>query len=74
MTWSLAPPSTYRRRTRAAAVHQARSPALIAAIRQAGSGRRRSDRAFALALELLIVGIASVVERSEEPETDRSPS
>lgn len=55
------------------AVDQARSPALIAAIRQAGSGRRRSDRAFALALALLILGITSVIERSEEPATDPSP-
>lgn len=54
------------------AVDQARSPALIAAIRQAGSGRRRSDRAFALALDLLILGITNVVERSEEPATDSS--
>jgi AcrR family transcriptional regulator len=45
------------------AVDQARSPALIAAIQQAGSGRQRSDRAFELALDLLIVGIASMVER-----------
>jgi AcrR family transcriptional regulator len=55
------------------AVDQARSPALIAAIREAGSGRRRSDRAFALALDLLIVGIASVVERGKEPAPDPSP-
>lgn len=55
------------------AADQARSPALNAAIRQAGSGRRRSDRAFGLALEMLIVGIASVVERGEEPETDSYP-
>jgi AcrR family transcriptional regulator len=54
------------------AVDQARSPALIAAIRQAGSGRRRSDRAFALALELLILGITSMIERSEAPATDSS--
>jgi AcrR family transcriptional regulator len=54
------------------AVDQARSPALIAAIRQAGSGRRRSDRAFALALELLILGITSVVERREAPAMDSS--
>ena len=54
------------------AVDQARSPALIAAIRQAGSGRRRSDRAFALALELLILGITSVIERREAPATDSS--
>jgi len=45
------------------AVDQARSPALIAAIQQAGSGRPRSDRAFELALDILVAGIASVVER-----------
>lgn len=43
------------------AVHQARSPALIAAIQHAGSGRQRSDRAFELALDILIAGIASLV-------------
>ena len=45
------------------AVDQARSPALKEAIRQAGSGRPRSDRAFELALDLLLVGIAKLVER-----------
>jgi len=45
------------------AVDQARSPALIAAIQQAGSGRPRSDRAFELALDILVAGIASMVER-----------
>lgn len=45
------------------AVDQARSPALIAAIQQAGSGRQRADRAFELALDLLLTGIAGVVER-----------
>ncbi len=45
------------------AVDQARSPALVAAIQQAGSGRRRSDRAFAVALDILIAGIASLVEQ-----------
>ncbi|MEO7350883.1 MAG: TetR/AcrR family transcriptional regulator C-terminal domain-containing protein [Marmoricola sp.] len=49
------------------AVDQARSPALIAAIQQAGSGRLRSDRAFELALDLLIVGIASMVEQGSLP-------
>jgi AcrR family transcriptional regulator len=44
------------------AVDQARSPALIAAIQHAGSGRQRSDRAFELALDLLVAGIASMVE------------
>ena len=42
-------------------VDQARSPALIAAIQQAGSGRERSDRAFELALDLLVAGITTVV-------------
>ena len=42
-------------------VDQARSPALIAAIQQAGSGRERSDRAFELALDLLVAGIAALV-------------
>ena len=46
------------------AVDQARSPALIAAIQQAGSGRQRSDRAFELALDILVAGIASMVERA----------
>ena len=45
------------------AVDQARSPALVAAIQQAGSGRQRSDRAFALALDILVAGIASLVEK-----------
>ena len=45
------------------AVDQARSAALIAAIRQAGSGRQRSDRAFELALDILIAGIASVAKQ-----------
>jgi AcrR family transcriptional regulator len=45
------------------AVDQARSPALIAAIREAGSGRDRSDRAFELALDILLAGIERVVER-----------
>ncbi len=44
-------------------VNQARSPALIAAIQQAGSGRQRSDQAFELALDLLIAGIAGLVDR-----------
>jgi hypothetical protein len=44
------------------AVDQARSPALIAAIQLAGTGRERADRAFELALDLLIAGIASLVE------------
>jgi AcrR family transcriptional regulator len=46
------------------AVDQARSPALIAAIQQAGSGRQRSDRAFELALDILIAGIANVADQS----------
>lgn len=45
------------------AVDQARSPALVAAIRHGGSGRERSDRAFDLALDLLVAGIASLVEK-----------
>ncbi len=45
------------------AVDQARSPALVAAIEQAGSGRERSDRAFELALDLLLIGIASLVSQ-----------
>jgi hypothetical protein len=44
-------------------VNQARSPALIAAIQQAGSARQRSDQAFELALDLLIAGIAGLVDR-----------
>ncbi|WP_212747307.1 TetR/AcrR family transcriptional regulator [Streptomyces montanus] len=44
------------------AVDQARSPALIAAIQQAGSGRQRSDRAFDLALDILIAGIANLAD------------
>jgi AcrR family transcriptional regulator len=44
------------------AVDQARSPALIAAIRQAGSGRERADRAFELALDVVVAGIATMVE------------
>ncbi len=44
------------------AVDQARSPALIAAIQQAGSGRQRSDRAFDLALDILIAGIARLAD------------
>ncbi len=43
-------------------VDQARSPALIAAIERAGSGRERSDRAFELALDLLVAGIAGLVD------------
>jgi AcrR family transcriptional regulator len=43
-------------------VNQARSPALIAAIQQAGSGRQRSDQAFELALDLLLAGIARLVD------------
>ena len=43
-------------------VDQARSPALIAAIQRAGSGRERSDRAFELALDLLVAGIAALVD------------
>lgn len=43
-------------------VDQAHSRALIAAIQQAGSGRERSDRAFELALDLLVVGIAALVD------------
>ena len=46
-----------------AAVDQARSPALIAAIQQAGSGRQRSDRAFELALDILIAGIANLADQ-----------
>ena len=45
------------------AVEQASSPALIAAIRQAGSGRERADRAFELALDVVVGGIATMVER-----------
>jgi len=45
------------------AVDQARSPALVAAIEQAGSSRERSDRAFELALDLLLIGIASLVSQ-----------
>jgi len=45
------------------AVDQARSPALIAAIRLAGTGRERADRAFELSLDVLIAGIATMVER-----------
>ena len=45
------------------AVAQAHSPALIAAIRLAGVGRTRADRAFELALDLLIAGIGSVFDR-----------
>jgi hypothetical protein len=44
-------------------VDQARSPALIAAIQQAGSGRERSERAFELALDLLLAGIGHLVDR-----------
>jgi AcrR family transcriptional regulator len=44
-------------------VNQARSPALIAAIQQAGSGRQRADQAFELALDLLLAGIARLVDR-----------
>ena len=44
------------------AVDQARSPALIAAIQQAGSGRQRSDRAFDLALDILVAGIAGLAD------------
>ena len=43
------------------AVDQARSPALIAAIQQAGSGRERADRAFELALDIVVSGIARMV-------------
>jgi len=42
-------------------VRQAHSQALIAAIEQAGSGRERSDRAFDLALDLLLAGIAALI-------------
>jgi len=45
------------------AVAQARSPALIAAIRRAGVGRKRADRAFELALDILIGGIGSLFDR-----------
>lgn len=45
------------------AVDQARSPALIAAIQLAGTGRQRADRAFELALDILLAGIASLVEQ-----------
>jgi AcrR family transcriptional regulator len=45
------------------ALDQARSRALIAAIQRAGSGRKRSDRAFELALDILLAGVASTVER-----------
>jgi AcrR family transcriptional regulator len=44
------------------AVDEARSPALIAAIQQAGSGRERADRAFELALDLLLAGIAALID------------
>lgn len=44
------------------AVSEARSRALVAAIQQAGTGRERADRAFELALDILIAGIASLVE------------
>jgi AcrR family transcriptional regulator len=40
----------------------ARSPALTAAIREAGAGRERADRAFEVALDVLLTGIASMVE------------
>jgi AcrR family transcriptional regulator len=43
-------------------VDHARSPALITAIQQAGSGHERSDRAFELALDLLVAGITGVVD------------
>jgi AcrR family transcriptional regulator len=43
-------------------VDRARSPALVAAIQQAGTGRERSDRAFDLALDLLVAGIAGLVD------------
>lgn len=43
------------------AVSEARSRALVAAIQQAGTGRERADRAFELALDILIAGIASLV-------------
>jgi AcrR family transcriptional regulator len=46
------------------ALDQARSPALVAAIQRAGSGRERSDRAFELALNILIAGVAGLVEGS----------
>jgi AcrR family transcriptional regulator len=45
------------------AADQARSPALIAAIRQAGSGRERADRAFELALDVVLAGIDALVAR-----------
>jgi AcrR family transcriptional regulator len=45
------------------AADQARSPALVAAIQLAGTGRTRADRAFELALDMLMAGIASVVDR-----------
>ena len=44
------------------AVDHARSPALIAAIQQSGSGRQRADRAFDLALDILIAGIARLAD------------
>ena len=44
-------------------VDEAHSRALIAAIEQAGSGRERSDRAFELALDLLVAGIVALVDR-----------
>lgn len=43
------------------AVDQARGAALIAAIERAGSGRQRSDRAFELALDILVSGIEAVI-------------
>jgi hypothetical protein len=43
-------------------VDQARNPALLAAIQQAGSRRERSDRPFELALDLLGAGIAALVD------------
>jgi AcrR family transcriptional regulator len=46
------------------AVDQASSPALVAAIRGAGSGRARADRAFELALDVLVAGLRAVVQGS----------
>ena len=50
-------------------VRQAQSRALVAAIEQAGSGRERSDRAFELALDLLLAGIAAHIERAVDAHT-----
>jgi len=51
-------------------VSHAHSRALIAAIEQAGSGRERSDRAFELALDLLLSGIAALIDGERVPHKD----